>query len=138
MALLPEMGNPFDSYEKHDTELGWIPRANVHIPNRFGRWKDVSINSQNLRASREFDRDVPVGQIRVVCSGDSMTFGLGVGNAETWCEQLALFDPRIEPLNAAALPTAPISPFYATHRFAKHFNTMYTSFRSSIPISFNA
>jgi lysophospholipase L1-like esterase len=47
----------------------------------------VSINSRGLRGPEVAPRRTP-GQRRVVCFGDSITFGYGVGDAETYASRL--------------------------------------------------
>jgi len=44
---------------------------------------------------------VPQGKLRILCSGDSMTFGSGVTNDDTWCQLLATMNPRLETVNLA-------------------------------------
>lgn len=53
--------------------------------NHYGA--DVKISSLGLR-DREFPREVPEGRTRVICLGDSWTFGTGVTTDQTWPRQL--------------------------------------------------
>jgi lysophospholipase L1-like esterase/thioredoxin-like negative regulator of GroEL len=46
----------------------------------FGRYH---VNRHGFRGP-DFRRDKPAGVLRVACAGDSSTFGLGVGDDETW------------------------------------------------------
>jgi hypothetical protein len=59
----------------------------------------VRTNATGLRSDRPTDRTVPRGRIRVVCSGDSFTFGYGVSNETAWCHTLGRIDSRIDPVN---------------------------------------
>jgi hypothetical protein len=83
----------------HDPDIGWVNKPNTHIQDMYGPDRYVTINSQGFRNSGEFDRSVPEGRVRVICAGDSFTFGEGVDNEHTWCQVLAALDPRIEPVN---------------------------------------
>ncbi|MHC4830049.1 MAG: SGNH/GDSL hydrolase family protein, partial [Planctomycetota bacterium] len=53
--------------------------------NHYGA--DVKISSLGIR-DREFPREVPEGRTRIICLGDSWTFGTGVTDEETWPGQL--------------------------------------------------
>ena len=87
------------TYSEYDPELGWVNRANVSLPDVFGPGIGVRTNSQRFRAVSDVAPTVAPGRIRVICSGDSFTFGDGVDDRHTWCQQLATQDPRIEPVN---------------------------------------
>jgi hypothetical protein len=86
-------------YSEYDADLGWIAKRNVTIPDFWGKGVGVRTNGQRFRATYDIAPAVAPGKTRVVCSGDSFTFGDGVDNRDTWCEQLAARDPRIEPVN---------------------------------------
>lgn len=61
----------------------------VLSPNQQG-WIDdgfVTTNSRGFRG-REVDMPKPAGRIRIVALGDSVTFGWGVNDADTFCSQL--------------------------------------------------
>jgi len=83
----------------YDPDLGWVNTPNTHIPDLYGPGGAVRINSQGFRNSYDFDPVVAEGRLRVICSGDSFTFGEGVANDKTWCQLLADLDPRLEPVN---------------------------------------
>ena len=82
-----------------DELLGWINIPNLEIKDYYGPGADLKINSQCFRSDKEFDIEKPKGKIRVICSGDSFTFGQGVGNKNTWCEQFTLIDNQFEGIN---------------------------------------
>jgi hypothetical protein len=96
VAVLAWVAEPYSEY---DAGLGWIARKNVRLPDIFGKGVGVQTNGQRFRAASEIAPDVAPGRIRVICSGDSFTFGDGVDNRDTWCEQLSARDRRIEPVN---------------------------------------
>jgi len=56
-------------------------------------------NSQAFRNDEDFTVDVPEGQIRIICAGDSFTLGYGVGNEHTWCELLRRENQRFQTVN---------------------------------------
>ena len=86
-------------HTEHDRDLGWINTPNQHIENMYGPGVYLKTNSQAFRSNYDFTERVPEGRIRIVCSGDSFTFGYGVDNEHTWCKQLTSFDSRLETVN---------------------------------------
>ena len=86
-------------YSEYDPDLGWIAKRNVSIPDFWKKGVGVHTNSQRFRATDDVQPAVAPGRIRVICSGDSFTFGDGVDNSQTYCQQLASRDARIEPVN---------------------------------------
>jgi hypothetical protein len=87
------------SYTEYDRDLGWVSLPNVYIPDMYGPGKFLRTNSQRFRNTVDFTRTVPPGQTRIICSGDSFTFGFGVGNDHTWPQLLASQAPNIETVN---------------------------------------
>ena len=83
-----------------DPELGWVSQPNLSVPGLFGPGADGTINGQSLRARRDFTPQVPAGRVRVLCSGDSFTFGVGNRDGETWCDALEAAHPTLETMNA--------------------------------------
>jgi hypothetical protein len=92
-------GVPEHVHAEHDELLGWVNLPNVHLPDMYGPGVEVRTNSQRFRNRQDFTRAVPEGRIRIICSGDSFTFGYGVSNDEVWCERLVGLDPRLETVN---------------------------------------
>ncbi|HXD75923.1 MAG TPA: hypothetical protein VN628_19390 [Vicinamibacterales bacterium] len=86
-------------YSEYDADLGWIAKRNVSIPDFWKKGVGVRTNSQRFRATYDIASSVAPGKIRVICSGDSFTFGDGVNNGDTWCDQLAARDARVESVN---------------------------------------
>jgi lysophospholipase L1-like esterase len=87
-------------HTQFDKQLGWANIPNYYEKNYFNPGVYVRINSQGFRSSGPFDAKVPPNKLRIVCVGDSMTFGTGVDNDHTWCQQLASIDHRFEAINA--------------------------------------
>lgn len=90
---------PQHEHAEHDAALGWVNLPNVDLPNFYGPGAGVQTNSQRFRSAHDFPRTVPEGKLRIVCSGDSFSFGYGVANDETWCAGLTMLDPRLETVN---------------------------------------
>ncbi len=65
----------------------------------YGPGADLHTTSQGFRGTVDPGPTPPPGKTRVVCSGDSFTFGYGVGDDFTWCAGLAKLDPRLETIN---------------------------------------
>jgi hypothetical protein len=81
-----------------DTLLGWINKPGFREDGMFGEGGSVMINSRSMREVEEVPDSEP-GKLRLICSGDSFTFGLGVANDETWCAQIERFHPDVRTLN---------------------------------------
>jgi hypothetical protein len=86
-------------HTEYDKEVGWINLPNVHLENMYGRGVYLTTNSQRYRNSNDFSPEVPIGKIRIVCSGDSFTLGFGVDDDHTWCQLLTAVDKRLETVN---------------------------------------
>ena len=96
IVVLPWVAEP---YTRYDADLGWVNKPNVDLQNMFGTGAWVRTNGQSFRNASDIAPAVAPGRYRVICSGDSFTFGDGVDNDHTWCQQLAALDARIEPVN---------------------------------------
>src|SRR5262249_14698128 len=87
-------------YIVYDAELGWVNTPASDFPDVDGPGVSVRTNAQGFRITQAPGPPVPDrvldGRIRLLCSGDSFTFGYSVANEHTWCQQLAAFDPRLE------------------------------------------
>jgi hypothetical protein len=83
---------------QYDTLLGWANQPGLYLPNHFGPGKHVRINAQGFRGGDLREPKSPA-RIRVVCSGDSFTYGDKVGDDDTWCARLARHNPALEPIN---------------------------------------
>jgi len=91
--------NTVQTDQQYDGLLGWGPIPNRHIPDAYGPGKHVRINAQGLRSDVDVSSLASPGRLRIVCSGDSQTYGMEVGNGETWCDHLARKRPDLETLN---------------------------------------
>src|SRR5258708_2619009 len=86
-------------HTERDTLLGWINKPNLFRPNEYGKGKSLRIDAQRFRHDGDVSASPPPGRRRVVCSGDSFTYGDGVGDAENWCAMLAAADTALETIN---------------------------------------
>jgi hypothetical protein len=87
---------PLRSY---DPELGWVSRPSLAVRDAFGPGRDVHTDRRGFRVRGEIADAATPGRIRVLCSGDSFTFGEGVGDDSPWCQRLTELDPRLESVN---------------------------------------
>jgi hypothetical protein len=83
----------------YDPELGWARIPNTTFPDRFGPGKSETFNSQGFRNLKNFAIHAQNSKIRVICLGDSFTFGFGVDDRQTWCHRLEDQDQRLETIN---------------------------------------
>lgn len=90
---------PHNRASHFDPQIGWVGTPNVDNPNHFGKGIFVKTDSHGFRSKHEIAAQVPAGKLRIVCSGDSFTFGSGVDNDHDWCEMLEQLDSRIEAVN---------------------------------------
>ena len=85
-------------FMREDHDLFWSPQ-----PGFRGRFRDkpVTINALGLRGP-EVAIPKPPGRKRLVCFGDSITFGYAIGDSETYCARLGLrlADRGVEVVNA--------------------------------------
>jgi len=86
-------------HTEYDEELGWINLPNIFIEDMYSREDYFTTNSQRYRNAKDFSREVPANKVRVICSGDSFTLGFGVDDDNTWCQQLAAMNERLETVN---------------------------------------
>jgi hypothetical protein len=103
--LAVHLWRPLDerAHTQHDPELGWASVPGLDEPDMYGDGVSLVINAQGFRHHGDVGTRVPPGRSRVICSGDSFTFGPGVSNDETWCARLGRIDARIEPVNMGQL-----------------------------------
>jgi hypothetical protein len=90
---------PASRLSQYDSLLGWGPVRGAYFPDFFGPAKYVRFNAGGFRADEPTAVTAPEGKIRIICSGDSFTFGQGVANDRTWCHLLSQLDPWIETPN---------------------------------------
>jgi len=86
---------------QYDSEIGWVSVPNYFHKNYYAPGAWLKTNSRGFRNDEETTDRVPPGKLRVVCSGDSATFGDGVANDRTWCQVLERLDSRFQAVNIA-------------------------------------
>jgi hypothetical protein len=86
-------------YGAPDPLLGWVSQPNIYIPDMYGPGVYLRTDAQGFRGNHAVAAQVPSGRIRMICSGDSFTFGSGVDNDHTWCARLAARHRGIETVN---------------------------------------
>lgn len=86
-------------HTKHDPLLGWVAEPKTYLPNAYGEGVYVRINGQGFRDNDDVPAKAPAGRTRIICSGDSYTFGYGVNNEQAWCPLLETGDPRLITIN---------------------------------------
>ena len=91
---------PFDErvHTTHDAELGWRNIPNFVRPGMYGPKAGLSIDARGFRAVPS-PPAAASPRLRVICSGGSFTFGVGVGDADTWCHHLTSIDARTATTN---------------------------------------
>ena len=87
------------NYTKYDELLGWISKPNVFVKDLYGKGLYVRTNSQGFRSDKDYSLNIPKGKIRILCCGDSFTFGHGVDNEHAWTKLLSMLDKRVEVIN---------------------------------------
>jgi hypothetical protein len=92
-AARMHFGRPVPFAESMHTERTYTPRPNGHgvyerkLSNRPVEHVPYSYGSQGFRG--ELTQTSPPGTVRILCIGDSMTFGSGVGEEQAMPHQLA-------------------------------------------------
>jgi hypothetical protein len=88
-----------ERYARYDPDLGWSSLPDIVIPDMYGPGVGLHTNALGFRGRVLPSPAPPPDKVRVVCSGDSFTFGYGVDDDDAWCAQLGRLDPRLEPIN---------------------------------------
>jgi hypothetical protein len=81
-----------DSPVVYDREIGWVQRPGF-------AWKGHSISKQGLRGTKEYPETPADLDKRILCIGDSFTFGYEVGDDETFPHHGELLRPGTEWIN---------------------------------------
>jgi hypothetical protein len=85
---------------KYDTLVGWVPMPNLAIRDNFGPGIPLTTSADGMRIHRPV-ATLAAGERRIICSGDSFTFGSGVGDSDTFCARLEHELPGTRTLNMA-------------------------------------
>lgn len=87
------------TYLRHDKDLGWSARPGVRLEHHFGPERHVTIDDRGAR--RVIHQPFDGRRLRIVCSGDSFTFGYGVRDEDAWPFVMTQLEPRFEVTNLA-------------------------------------
>jgi hypothetical protein len=86
----------------HDTLLGWVGLPNLAIADNWGSQTPLTTNAEGLRIHRPAPATGGAsGEQRILCSGDSFTYGAGVGDDDTFCARLEHAMPGVRTVNIA-------------------------------------
>lgn len=94
-----DMAAPVQERRPHtiyDSLLGWASRPNLSLPNFYGPDRHLHTDSAGLRITGS---DAVEGGRRIVCVGDSFTFGLGVSDEQTWCARIGAASAATRSIN---------------------------------------
>ncbi len=97
--LVPRLLDSNLSHTEYDAEIGWVGLPNVDIKDMYGPGAHLRTNQRGFRNAEDFPAKRNSDTRRIVCSGDSVTFGQHVGNDQTFCHLLAELDPELETIN---------------------------------------
>lgn len=76
------------THTRYDALLGWVNAPGVSLQNAWGPGNNLHISPEGFRGSGP-ETPVSGGRQRVLCVGDSFTFGEGVDDDDVWCNLLA-------------------------------------------------
>lgn len=86
-------------HTQYDALLGWVNIPNIALSNLYGVGKHLHINNLGFRGREPVEHQVAPTARRIILSGDSFTFGYGVGDEQTWGAGLTRRLGHVEVLN---------------------------------------
>ena len=86
-------------YDRYDPTKGWELKPNISYRNTWGEGQVFHSNSRGIRGEVEHSYAKPKGKLRILCLGDSFTFGEGVSDSETYPHYLQQMLPNVEVIN---------------------------------------
>jgi len=92
---------PPPAISRYDASIGWTGIPDAYIPDMYGPGKYVKTKSLGFRNDAEVEAIMSDTRIRIICSGDSFTYGEGVANDQAWCNRMPELDNRLEMVNLA-------------------------------------
>ena len=102
------------SYNLFDKTVGWVPRPGFHS-------ELYTISAQGLRGAREYPLTPPDPERRVLCMGDSFTFGFAVNDEGAYPHHAEQLRPGTEWLNFGISGTCLAQSLLHYRRTAKKF-----------------
>jgi lysophospholipase L1-like esterase len=97
--LIPRLQESNLSHTEYDAQVGWVGLPNVDIKDMYGPGAHLRTNAQGFRNAEDIPAKRDNDMRRILCSGDSVTFGEHVGNDQTFCNVLAELNPKLETIN---------------------------------------
>ena len=91
--------NSHPQVNHYDEFLGWASLPDTNIPDMYGPGVYVRTNSRGFRNDSETGIEAPDGKTRIICSGDSFTYGEGVANNHSWCHFLSELNHELDTVN---------------------------------------
>lgn len=114
---------------EHDELLGWRIKPGLNEPHAYGDWRPLTTTPSGFRGSQPPAQSTEEEVHRILCSGGSSVFGVGLGNDETWCGRLGLADSRVETINAGQPAHDPgQSWLYLKDRVSTEFDLLLFAF----------
>jgi len=87
------------THTQYDEQIGWVSVTSQRFEDLYGPGGTLTTNALGFRGAAEVTPQIPLGKVRVLCSGDSYTLGYGVGDEATWPYDLSQIEPRFETVN---------------------------------------
>lgn len=84
---------------RHDPQLGWTVTTGLNRPDYYGPGRSLHANSRGARGTREYLVPKPSEIFRIVCLGDSFTFGVMLDDSDSFPSYLAQRHPSLEAVN---------------------------------------
>lgn len=85
----------------YDTLLGWVGLPNLSRADNYGPGLRLTTSADGMRIHRPVTAALAPDEKRIICSGDSFTFGSGVSDDQTFCAYLEQELPGVRTLNMA-------------------------------------
>jgi len=90
---------PASVHATHDSELGWKNIPGGQFRDLYGPGRSISINDEGFRGFENYIGQKPNDRHRVVCVGDSFTFGYGVDDKDSFSAQLQQANKNFQVVN---------------------------------------
>ncbi|MFH1801154.1 MAG: hypothetical protein ABH891_09985 [Candidatus Omnitrophota bacterium] len=90
---------PAVPYDRYDPTKGWELKPNISSRGTWGDNQVLHSNSRGIRGQAEHSYIKNKGRLRILCLGDSFTFGEGVSDSETYPHYLQQMLPDAEVIN---------------------------------------
>ena len=84
---------------QYDSLLGWVGLSNLANQDNYGPNIFLHTNAEGMRIQAGDSPALRTNERRIVCSGDSFTFGSGVADNQTFCAYLENEFPHTRTLN---------------------------------------